>query len=186
MFYVMRTQTLRDMGGFVPILPFLCDDYALAKLVKAHSGVIRQAVTPQFLRTTVRGPRQYVRLMHRWFVFANVLAGDQRPAVAALLFLFLGLPPFLLWLGALSLFGGPAFVVLVATTLVVRHLALRGLQRTVFGQAPPSSPALSVLAEGLQPLHWLHACLRRTLWWRTRRLRVGRGGRFVHLPSEGS
>ena len=59
------------MGGFAPIAGQLCDDYALASLVKQHGGTIRQGITPQYLQTTVAGPSQYVRLMHRWFLFAN-------------------------------------------------------------------------------------------------------------------
>ncbi len=82
MFYVMRTQTVEDMGGFTPILDQLCDDYALARHVRAHGGVIRQAATPHFLRTTVPGPGPYFRLMHRWFVFARVLVSDQPVRVA--------------------------------------------------------------------------------------------------------
>src|SRR5262249_30141104 len=145
MFYVMRTQTLRDLGGFAAIMTELCDDYAMARLLRSHGKVIRQGVTPQFLRTTVPGPGRYVALMHRWFVFANLLVRDQTPGVKALLFVLLGLPPLLLWLGFLSLALGPAGAMALAVALTARHLALRGLHRAVFGRRLRFSFLLSVL-----------------------------------------
>jgi ceramide glucosyltransferase len=186
MFYVMRTQTVKDMGGFTPILDQLCDDYALARHVRGHGGVIRQAATPHFVRMTVGGPGAYFRLMHRWFVFARVLVSDQPSRVVLLLFVFLGLPPLLLWLGLLSCIGGLASRLLLAATLVLRHLALRSLHRTVLGGLSPFSPLMSILAELLQPLHGLHACLQSDLRWRTRRIRLERGGTFSYLPGPNS
>ncbi len=185
MFYVMRTGYLRDLGGFEPILANLCDDYALACLVKRRGGVVRQGTTPQSLRTTVTGVRQYLALMRRWFVFANILVRDQPSAVAALLFLFLGLPPLLLWLCLLSLVGGVAGALGLAAGLLVRHLALRGLHHGVFGRSLRLSWGLSVLSELLQPWHWAHACVGRTVRWRSRSIRVERDGRFSYINPQG-
>lgn len=178
MFYVMRTESLKEMGGFSTVVSQLCDDYAVARLVRAHGGVIRQGITSQFLRTTVPDSAQYIRLMHRWFVFANVLVRDQPLRVQLLLFLFLGLPPILLWAGMLSLAGGLAFSALLAVTLLVRHVALRSLHRQVYGNLPHFHWLTSIVAELLQPLHWLHACLQHTLRWRTRRIRLDANGTF--------
>ena len=181
MFYVMRTQTIREMGEFTPILDQICDDYALARHVRKHGGVIHQAATAHFLRTTVSGPGTYVRLMHRWFVFARILVSDQPMRVLLLLLVFLGLPPFLLWMGLLSLFGGWGSRLLLVATLALRHLAIRRLHWTVFGGLSPFSAPMSILAELLQPLHALHACFQSSLRWRTRRIRVERGGTFCYL-----
>ncbi len=185
MFYVMRTRMLQQTGGFTPIITRLCDDYALARHIKAHGGVIRQGITPQILQTTVQGARQYLALMRRWFVFANILVRDQGPGVLVLLFLFLGLPPLLLWLSLLSVVGGLLGCVLLATALVVRHLALRGLHQVVFQRQPDFSWRLSLLAELLQPGHWAHACLGRTLIWRNRRIRIERDGSFSYVTRPG-
>jgi len=171
MFYVMRAGDLRAMGGFTPIVRQLCDDYALATLIKRNGGTIRQGITPQFLHTTVPDARHYVRLMHRWFLFANRLVRDQPARIQLLLAIFLGLPPLLLWIGALC---PPLWLVL----LVVRHLALRRLQRRVFGVLPHLNPLTSIASELLQPLHWLHASLQRTLRWRTRRIVAAADGTF--------
>jgi ceramide glucosyltransferase len=185
MFYVMRTQTLRNLGGFTPILTSLCDDYALARLARAAGVAIRQGITPQLLHTTVHGPGPYFALMRRWFVFANVLIRDQRLGVVGLLFLFLGLPPFLLWLGLLSVFGGLAGCLALAAVLLVRHLAVRSLHRAVFRRQPDFSWLLSVVSELLQPCHWAHACLGRTLKWRSRRIRLERDGSFSYIRQQG-
>lgn len=185
MFYALRTDTLKRFGGFGLILDQLCDDYALARLVRSHRGTIRQGITPQRLRTTVGGSTHYFRLMHRWFVFANVLAGDQPPAVLFVIFFFLGLPPILLWLGLLILSGGFAGILVLFTTLLLRHLALQSLHRSVLGDLPGFSWNISILAELLQPLHWLHAVCQHTIRWRTRRIRVGRDGTFTYLNREG-
>ena len=181
MFYVMRTRKLKDVGGFTPLLHQLCDDYALARLLRSQGCVIRQGVTPQMLRTTVPGSGQYFRLMQRWFLFANVLVADQRLHVVCLLVLFLGLPPFLLWLGILSLCAGWPGCLFLAAALLCRHLAVRRLHRLVYGQLPDFSWPVSLLSELLQPLHWAHACLSRKLRWRTRRIRLERDGTFSYL-----
>ena len=98
-----------------------------------------------------------------------------------MLFLFLGLPPLLLWIGMLSLFGDLAFSALLMATLLVRQLALHSLHRQVYGSLPDFHWLTSIVAELLQPLHWLHACLQHTLRWRTRRIRLRPDGTFSHV-----
>jgi ceramide glucosyltransferase len=181
MFYLMRTDTLRGYGEFTPVLDRLCDDYALAALVRANGGVIRQGVTPVRLRTTVGGAGAYFRLMHRWFVFAGVLVRDQPLPAAGVIVLFLGLPPLLLWVGLLAVAGGASGVLALAGVLLVRDMTLRLLHRRVFGGLPGFSWWKSILAEVLQPVHQVHSLVWRTIRWRTRRIRPGRGGTFSYL-----
>ena len=102
MFYVMRTETMRSLGGFSSIQERLCDDYALARLLLDSGRRIHQGIVPQYLCTSVTGLRHYAQIMHRWFVFAAVLVRDQRPAVQLLLLAALGLPPLLLWTGLIA------------------------------------------------------------------------------------
>jgi ceramide glucosyltransferase len=177
MFYVMRSEELRALGGFVSIEEKLCDDYALATLVKRHGGTIRQGVTRQYLRTTVPSAAHYIRLMHRWFLFANTLVRDQTFGVQLLLFVALGLPPLLLWTGFATLSYALPFV------LILRHLVIRGLQDRAGGG---TSAIVSMLSELLQPLHWLHATLQHTLRWRTRRIVLGADGTFSYLGGPAS
>jgi ceramide glucosyltransferase len=177
MFYVMRSEELRAMGGFAPITAKLCDDYALATLVRSHGGTIRQGVTRQYLRTTVPSAGHYVRLMHRWFLFANILVRDQPFGVQLLLFVALGLPPLLLWTGFATLSYALPLV------LLLRHFVIGSLQDPASGG---NSAILSILSELLQPLHWLHATLQHTLRWRTRRIALGADGTFSYIGGPAS
>lgn len=169
MFYAMHTQSLRDLGGFAPIVDKLCDDYALATLIRSHGGTIRQGTTRQQLRTTVRDARHYIAIMQRWFLFANVLLRDQPAKIQLLLIPFLGLPPLLFVLSFLSIFGGVIPTIALLAMLIIRAVILRG------------SPLLSIASELLQPLHWLHAALQHSMQWRTRRIVLERDGTFDYL-----
>jgi ceramide glucosyltransferase len=187
MFYVMRTADLRAMGGFAPVEAKLCDDYAIASLVRSHGGTIRQGITPLFLRTTIPDATRYAALMQRWFLFANVLLRDQPWNTRVLLLPLLGLPPVLFALSLLCLFGGlvPAICWLVA--ILIRHALLRSVRDFVLdassddARAVPLHPITSIVSELLQPLHWLHASLQHTLQWRTRRILLGADGTFSYV-----
>lgn len=175
MFYVMKTATLRGYGGFAAVADQVTDDYAIAKLIHKHGGTIVQGILPLHLYTTVSSGGAYLRLLHRWFVFARHQVSDQSPGVQCFLALFLVLPPFLLWIAVLSwLFGFsptalPAFVVLV----LCREGAL-----AMGGKRSWLSWPLSLASELLQPLHLIHASLSQRIRWRSRRLRLGKDGRF--------
>jgi ceramide glucosyltransferase len=186
MFYVLRADDLRRAGGFGAIASKLCDDYALAALIRAHGGVIRQGITPQTLHTTVPAARDYLRIMQRWFLFANVLVREQPPGVTLLLFAFHGLHPFLFWAGLAAATSSWPLALLAVLTLAARHALLRALHRGVFGTLPDFDWWTSIVAELLQPLHWLHATMQHSLTWRTRRIRVERDGTFVYLTGGGS
>jgi ceramide glucosyltransferase len=186
MFYVLRTADLVRAGGFRAIAGKLCDDYALAALIRKQGGTIRQGITPQTLHTTVPSASHHFGIMQRWFLFANVLVRDQPPTVKLVLFVFLGMPPLLLWVGFAAIAAGWAYVAILVAVLVARHRLLRTLHRSVFGKVPEFDWWMSIAAELLQPLHWLHATLRSTMRWRTRRIRVARDGTFVYLAGGGA
>lgn len=181
MFYVLRTETLRGWGGFQPLLGQLCDDYALARLAQRHGGRIRQGTTAQLIQTFIDGPRRYFSLMHRWFVFANVLVLDQPLGRRLLLAVWLGLPPLLLWGSFLCGLGGWPGAVMLGGVLLIRHAVIWGLRRKLFGGPQAVPPLRSLAAELLQPLHLIHAILSPVIFWRSRRIRVGRGGAFTSL-----
>ncbi len=183
MFYVMRTATLRKAGGFEPILTQLCDDYALARLIRDGGGRIQQGVTSQLIATSIDGPKHYVRLMHRWFLFATVLVRDQTLLTQGLLLLMLGMPSLLLWLSLLCLTGGWIGVVVLVQLLGYRHLVLIALHRRVFPLPPTLSWWTSPVSELLQTIHLGHASFSRVIVWRSRKMRVGSKGSFVEVSS---
>ena len=197
MFYVMRAETLREMGGFSSIQERLCDDYAVARMLLDGGRRIHQGTVPQYLFTSISGFRHYLQIMHRWFVFADALVRDQTFTVQMLLLVMLALPPLLLWIGlagtsalvvaALLGHAGSHYAAAAAgaagVTLVVRHGAIRYLHGKLFEKDAPFRPVTSILSELLQPVHWLHSVLAPTIRWRTRWIRVYRDNTFEILDS---
>jgi ceramide glucosyltransferase len=197
MFYVMRTETLRSLGGFSSIRKRLCDDYAVARLLLDNGRRIHQGIAPQCLYTSVAGPRHYAQIMHRWFLFAGFLVRDQRLSVRVLLLVMLGLPALLLWVGlsgtsALTLAAllghanaSDAVVAVAAlgVTLIARHGLIRFLHGKLFEGELPFRPMTSILSELLQPIHWLHSLFASEIRWRTRRIRVNRDNTFSILDA---
>ncbi|MGN6184227.1 MAG: glycosyltransferase [Thermoanaerobaculia bacterium] len=185
MFYVMRTNELRAMGGFTSIADKLCDDYALATLVRQHNGTIRQGITPLRLHTTVPSATRYATLMQRWFLFANVLLRDQPGRIKARLIPTLGLPPILFALSFLSIAASWPGVIALIAMLIVRDQCIRNVHKTLTAnrQPPTVNPFLSIASELLQPLHWLHATLQPKLHWRKRRILLGRDGTFTYVEA---
>ena len=166
MFYVMRTETLRELGGFSSIRTRLCDDYAVARLLLDNGRRIHQGIAPQYLYTSVAGPGHYAQIMHRWFLFAGFLVRDQRLAVRILLLVMLGLPALLLWMGLIAasavtlaaLLGytdirsAVVAVAALALTLIARHGLIRLLHKKLldgrFALSANDFPIVRIVATG--------------------------------------
>lgn len=181
MFYVVKKETLERIGGFNAILYQLGDDYAMAKLVKSQGGVIVQGIEPQAIQTSVTNFSHYLRLMQRWFLFAQLQVMDQSLIIKLLLLVFLGLPPFLLLISLVSLISSWSGWLILLIVLVLRYLILRHLQRTLFTEIKHFSFFTSVLSECLQPLHMLHATLVKRIRWRSRLIHLQKNGTFSYL-----
>jgi ceramide glucosyltransferase len=176
MAWAMRTDAVARMGGLEPLARHLTDDLAVARAVCAVGGNILQTPRPQWVQTTVRDGQHYARLMHRWFLFALLLLRAQPPGTAALIGVVHGLPPVLLGVAL-----GTAPWAAVAVLLVARASVLALLQRTVYGRVM-HHPGLSILSELLQPLHLLHALVRRRITWRSRVYHVVSDTDFRAVP----
>ncbi|HEY9627840.1 MAG TPA: glycosyltransferase [Coleofasciculaceae cyanobacterium] len=183
MFYLMGTEKLRQMGGFTPILHDLCDDYALARLLKQQGGQIIQGTTPIAIQTSVPDAKSYLKLMHRWFVFAQILVFDQPASTQALLFLFLGIPPILLWISLLSLISSSLGLFCLLAVLIIRHVTIHHLHHQIFAKPVAFSFVISITSELLQPLHLTHALLEKRIRWRNRLIRVEKNGKFSYEQS---
>jgi ceramide glucosyltransferase len=182
MFYVARTAALREIDAFERIRGELCDDYALAHLVRGHGWRIHQGATALRLRTSLAGFDHYRAQMHRWFVFARVLLRDQPLVRRLALSTLLGAPPVLLVVVVLGMFTGRVGAEVGVAVLFGRHLTLGAVQQRVLrtrpGPLPSRSLALSLASELMLPLHWLHAALVPTIRWRSRSIHVERDGRY--------
>jgi ceramide glucosyltransferase len=183
MAYAMRARTLDRLGGFAPLIGHLTDDLAVARLVLAAGGRISQTGWPQWVQTTVTDGRHYVRLMHRWFLFAHLLLRYQPRRMQLVIALLHALPSLLLWGLAVTTVVEPSRLALTALTavLMARALTLIAVQRRVYGRSL-HRPIVSVVSELLQPLHLLHASLLRTIVWRTRRYVVRGDHSFQSVP----
>jgi len=178
MFWAMRTDRLRSLNPLTEIRGELCDDYALASFLRQRGATIRQGSGSQRIRTTVVSGTGYLRLMHRWLLFASILLRDQPLVRRVRLLWHLGLPALLIWgtLVALiePLYGVPLLLLVGAgRRFLVRRARRRlGLIEVPFGLWLPT------LIEAMVPLQSLHAELFRTIRWRTRTIRVDRSGGF--------
>ena len=180
MFYIMSTETLQKMGGYTSILNDLCDDYALARLIKQHNGNIIQGTTPVAIQTSAPNAASYVRLMHRWFVFAQTLLFDQSIPSQALLLLFLGMPPILLWIGLISLCSSAFGLLSLFVVLLIRYTTIRYLHQLIFKQPVIFSFWMSLVSELLQPFHLTHALIEKRITWRSRLIQIKKDGTFTY------
>lgn len=191
MCYAIRTKYLSRIGGFAQILRHLTDDLAMANVVQSAGGRLRQLIVPVAVQTSTPTVGIYMRQMHRWFLFATLLLRRQPAGIRAAIFILQGIHPFLLW-GILLLsvrelvfiftdkIGFDGTLAASIALLVFRSIILVLLQRQLTG-AVRVAPLLSILSELLQPIHFLHALLIRTIRWRTRRYRVFDNDHFVSL-----
>ncbi|MEZ6134885.1 MAG: glycosyltransferase [Pirellulaceae bacterium] len=178
MFYVAKTETLRELGGFSCIQHLLCDDYAVAQWFRCHGKTIHQDTSRQRIATSITSARRYRQLMHRWMSFALLLTGDQPLKIQILLATFLGLPPILLTLAlALSVWHAWTFVAM-GIVLAIRQATIWVAHRSAFGKPLSTNLGLSLLAELLQPLHLVSAACVPYIRWRGKLVRVSRDQRY--------
>ena len=180
MCWATRVADLRALGGFTPILRNLTDDLAVARAVLAGGGTICQTASPQWITTAVDGPGAYVRLMHRWMLFAHLLLRRQPPGTMAAIGVLHGLPPSLLWVVVADSLRSRRLLPLAAV-LGARTLLLRAVQRRVYGRSL-HAPGPSLVSELAQPAHVAHGAVQRTIRWRTRTYRVRAEDDFSPVP----
>lgn len=69
MFYALRREVLTAVGGFAAIEKIFADDFAVAQLLRAHGYRLAQTPLCHGISTSINGPRHYLSLIQRWFVF---------------------------------------------------------------------------------------------------------------------
>lgn len=170
MCYVMKRDHIRI---FQNISHHLTDDLALAGEVKRVGGKIHQSSQAVKLITDITDFSHYLRMMHRWYLFALILLKEQSGGKKALIAFLHGWHPIVLWmmLLLLVLHPTPTMFIVVIVCLLLRSWILVMLQKRIFGRSL-HLPLLSILSELLQPLHLVHASLNRNIRWRSRRYRV--------------
>lgn len=170
MTWAMRVRDLRALGGFTPILRNLTDDLAVAGAVLRSGGTICQTASPQWITTTVDSPGAYVRLLHRWMLFANLLLRRQPVRTVAAISVLHGTHPNLLWAVLVGTVRERRPRLLLGV-LGGRALLLRLVQQRIYGRSL-HRPGLSLASELVQPVHLGHGAVQRTIRWRTHTYRV--------------
>lgn len=180
MCYLIPLAVLEKVGGFSSIMRHLTDDLALATLLTEKGINIIQSVATVSVQTSVSDLSHYFRQIHRWFVFATLLMREKRIKTNLAITSLQGVHPFLLWAMFILAFSDMMNSGLLAAVLLIRHVALRRVQRSV-SENIAARPIYSVVSELLQPMHLIHALLNRTIQWRSHRYRVFSNDRFSSL-----
>lgn len=172
MFYVTRTETLRELGGFETIRGALTDDYALARLYLDAGRTIRQTAVLHPITTTVTSGSHYARLMRRWMIFGLRYTRENATGFTVALVAAPTLAPPLLLLGGLA--AGRATAALVLLALGGKAAANAVLRRRAGGPGPSlPDAAFEVVADLLTPFHLLAALAAGSRFtWRTREIRM--------------
>lgn len=191
MFYAVRREVLAAVGGFAGLEEMLADDFAVAQRFRAAGYRLVQTPLRHAISTRIVGPRHYVSLIQRWFVFPreSVLRHvDRRDRlVVALLAIGPTLLPLLLLLTTL---GRPSRRALMfAACCHTASFAIFAHEDTAYlgGATPWRRRWLVPLVQTILPLQVGAALLLpQRITWRGHVMEVERGGgfRFVQRRAE--
>lgn len=183
MFYAVRREVLEQVGGFAGLEHILADDFAVAQRFRAHGYRLAQTPLRHAISTTVAGPRHYLSLIQRWFIFPREsllrhLSLYQRGVLLALA-LLPALFPLLLALRLLARrspqLWGYAGLYFGHSLLAFADLNAHYLQDVTPARYRWAAP----LVEILFPAQLLVAlCSPQRILWRGHRMQVERGGGF--------
>nr|WP_297425875.1 glycosyltransferase [uncultured Actinotalea sp.] len=175
---VCRASTLARLGGLASIAHEVCDDYALARLVRSAGGRIVQTTVAHPVATTVASPGEYARIQRRWLLFAQqVVRGDLSAAMVVLVLVPSALP--LLALVTTLAARSRSAVAGAVGVGFAKALALRVLRRRLHpGAGSRRGVLLEVVADVLTPLHLARAAVggRTAVSWRDRQVVTGDDG----------
>lgn len=191
MFYAVRREALESVGGFAGLEGVLADDFAVAQ--RFRRGGYRLAQTPLLhgISTHVTGPRHYLSLIQRWFIFPREsLMRHLAPREQAVLY-GLGLAPALFPLVLLaSLLARPS------RSKALFSLLYFGYSYAIFADvnkrylkeaAAWDKSWLVPIIEVAFPLQLLAALLSpQRITWRGHVMQVEKGGGFRFVRRRGS
>lgn len=177
MCYAMKLITIQKLGYFEKILTFLADDLSLALVMKEKGMKLYQSRKYVILQTNIEDRFSYMRLMHRWFLFAKLLLKNHSVKENIVITLLHGLPPICLWMIVLYGVRDMHFIIL-PLVLLLRLIVIKLVQKAVFKNNDLYQYGFSVLAELMQPYHLFQAFARKTIIWRNHMYRVESNEKF--------
>jgi ceramide glucosyltransferase len=183
MFYCLRRATYDAIGGFDGLESALVDDFAVARRLRAKGYRLVPTTVRNPTRIHVENGRAFLRMMHRWMIFARLSLTRELPLRELAIVYPVGaasiLGPLLLlavlavhptvWLGCV-------FVLYLAYHyLIFVHFNTAYLHRA----SPLSRSWLVVVMQLLLPLQLVVASVApRRIYWRGQLIEVERGGSF--------
>lgn len=109
MFYAMRRDVFDSIGGFSGLESTLADDFAVARRVREHGLRLVQTPLCHAISTYVAGPRRYLSIIQRWFIFPRESLLRHLPwPNLVLLYGLAVLPVFFPWFALLALLLKPS------------------------------------------------------------------------------
>ncbi|MCW5851020.1 MAG: glycosyltransferase [Anaerolineae bacterium] len=183
MFYVMYRDILDRMGGFEGLEGTLADDFAVAQRVRAHGLRLAQTPLRHAISTYVTGPRHYLSLIQRWFIFPRESLMRHLAPRDQLVLYGLGLLPSLvppLLVGALLLWPSWPLAVYTVVYLGYSYALFAHLNAAYLGHAAPWRWSwLAPLIQLVFPLQLVAALLApQRIIWRGHVIQAERGGAF--------
>ena len=195
MFWLARPEAIEALDGFRAVEGFVCDDYAVARGVRAAGYTLRQLPIVNPLETGVADARAYDRLLTRWFIFPQVSLLRHEPTRRLAGFYVLVFLPAFQFFTALvlaALAGGWRAFATVGVTQGWRELLQAQLERAHLPGAAGDGRefwrrrALGWAVDLCLPLQVVRALLSpRVIEWRGHRLRLDPDGRFEYLHRRG-
>ena len=196
MFWLARPEALAACGGFRAVEGFVCDDYALARAVRAAGYELRQTAVVHPLQTGVENAAAYDRLITRWFVFPQVSLLRHEPGRRLAWFHVLVFLPAFQFLGTLifaAMAGGGAGRFVAAFAVQGWREALQVHLETSYlpgaagcGRGFVGRRMLGWAVDLLLPLQVVRALLApRVIVWRGHHLRLDPDGRFSYVRRRG-
>ncbi len=196
MFWLARPAAVEALDGFRAVEGFVCDDYAVARGVRAAGYELRQTAVVHPLETGVADARAYDRLITRWFIFPQVSLLRYEPARRlAGFYALVFLPTFQFFAGLVlaALAGGRRAFAAVIAAQGWREILQAHLEHTHLPDASGQGRefwrrrALGWVVDLLLPLQVVRAFLSpRVIEWRGHRLRLDPDGRFEYLHRRGN
>lgn len=178
--YAFRKAWFSDNRIFERVENMLSDEYEIARALEGTGIGIRQIELNFSPGTVIHGFNHYVNLMKRWMIFANIYLKDK---IRLSTFLTIVLPTILpLILLAVGISEGVEAVAVLVAVFIIQAAAVRKLQK-LYGLNPDSLKMMpyEILAQILQPLHYLHSILRPgTVVWRKNLVKIDRNGSMTY------
>jgi ceramide glucosyltransferase len=183
MFYAIRRDTLEAVGGFDGLQSELADDFAVARRFREHGYRLAQTPLLHGISTHVTGPRHYLSLIQRWFIFPRESLMRHLGWRDRIVLYGFGLAPALFpLLLLLSLLKKPSRGKAAYTTLyfALSYVVFAGINRAYIHNAAPWGRSWLVpLIQALFPLQLTAALLSpKRIIWRGHTMQVERGGGF--------